>query len=228
MKIVMRRFFFFLFSFASSHGTLSFPPHLLFSCSLHHHLFLFLKILKEIKKKKTGIAGSKKDEIGEIAAVWLQLFCVSMYNNKKKKGGKIMIYISGIHALNIPCSLDTCGDWHSSALRWKDIDIRDSSKSIFGDYGIEPGHKIPRHDGIYNVANTIRALLDLIDDGNFAQAQGMNDDFISNPVYDEEVFEKVHLLRSRDNWDKISAFMGKEYKMKWLRFLKEEENHAGK
>lgn len=137
-----------------------------------------------------------------------------------------MIYVSGIHALNIPCSLETCGDWHSSALRWEDIDIRDSSKSIFGDYGIEPSHRIPHHEGTYNVANTIRALLDLIDDGNFAQAQGMNSDFICNPAYDSEVFEKVYLLSSRDNWHEISAFMGREYRTKWLRFLKGKENGA--
>ena len=29
-----------------------------------------------------------------------------------------MKYISGINALNLPCSLDTCGDWHTSALQW--------------------------------------------------------------------------------------------------------------
>ena len=143
--------------------------------------------------------------------------------NERKKEEKIMIYVSGIHALNIPCSLETCGDWHSSALRWKDVDIRDSSKSIFGDYGIESGHRIPHHEGTYNVANTIRALLDLLDDGNVAQAQGMNEDFICNSAYDEEVFEKVFLLRDRCNWDKINAFMGKEYKMKWVRFLRRKE-----
>lgn len=156
---------------------------------------------------------------------WLSVPCTRMYNNGKRRK-KIVIYVSGIHALNIPCSLETCGDWHSSALRWKDIDIRDSSKSIFGDYGIETGHRIPNHEGVYNVANTIRALLDLIDDGNFAQAQGMNSDFICNPVYNNEVFRKVYLLRNRNNWDEISAFMGKEYRMEWLRFLRREESHA--
>jgi len=28
-----------------------------------------------------------------------------------------MQYISGIHALKLPCALKTCGDWHCSALR---------------------------------------------------------------------------------------------------------------
>lgn len=29
-----------------------------------------------------------------------------------------MEYISGIHALNLICNLDTCGDWHQSAIQW--------------------------------------------------------------------------------------------------------------
>lgn len=105
-----------------------------------------------------------------------------------------MIYITGIHALNLPCDLITCGDWHQSALRWEKITFRESEDSIFKDYGIESNHDIPGHDGKYFVANTIRALLDLLDEGDFSNAQGMNEDF-----------------------------MGKEYLMKWLRFKKDNE-----
>jgi len=36
-----------------------------------------------------------------------------------------MKYITGIHALNLPCSLDTCGDWHSlkmmALMQWQII-----------------------------------------------------------------------------------------------------------
>jgi hypothetical protein len=139
-----------------------------------------------------------------------------------------MIYVSGIHALNIPCQLETSGDWHASALKWKDVTFRDSSKSIFKDYGIESGHTIPKHNGTYHVANTIRALLDLIDEGNFAVAQGMNNDFICNPAYDNEVFHKVLMLKERDNWIDINAFMQKEYKLKWVRFLNEPKSNIQK
>ena len=48
-----------------------------------------------------------------------------------------MEYISGIHALNLPCELETCGDWHTSALQWKRPLMRESNGSLFGDYGIE-------------------------------------------------------------------------------------------
>lgn len=46
-----------------------------------------------------------------------------------------MQYISGIHALNIEDSTNACGDWHTSALNWASIQLKDSEKSIFGDWG---------------------------------------------------------------------------------------------
>ena len=30
-----------------------------------------------------------------------------------------MKYVTGIHALNIPCNLETSGDWHMSAIQWE-------------------------------------------------------------------------------------------------------------
>jgi hypothetical protein len=132
-----------------------------------------------------------------------------------------MRYITGIHALNVPCELNTCGDWHPSAFRWENITEADTDSSIFGSYGIEYGKKIPRHNGTHAVANHIRALLDMVAAGNFSAAGGMRDDFICNDEYDEEVFGKAMLLRGQDNWPEIDAFIGKEYMMKWLNYKKE-------
>ena len=132
-----------------------------------------------------------------------------------------MKYLTGIHALNLNCCLDTCGDWHKSALNWNDLDLRESEGSFFGDYGIETNHTIPEHTGKYCVANHIRALLDLILDRNFAVAQGMNKDFICNDKYNSEIFEKVCSLRNLSYWNEISDFMGKEYMMEWVNFLSE-------
>lgn len=111
-----------------------------------------------------------------------------------------MRYITGTHALNIPCSLDTFGDWHQSALRWVDLCVKESDSSLFDNYGIELGKHIPEHDGVYAVANTIRALLDLLEEGNFPAAQGMNENFIGNSSYDREVFEKVWQMRFLPHW----------------------------
>jgi len=32
-----------------------------------------------------------------------------------------MLYLSGIHALNLPCDLLTCGDWHTLGINWGNI-----------------------------------------------------------------------------------------------------------
>jgi hypothetical protein len=129
-----------------------------------------------------------------------------------------MRYITGIHALNLPCELDTSGDWHCSALQWKKLHIKNSGCTILGDYGIEKDRTIPEHLERYNVANHIRALLDLIIDGNFSTAQGMRDDFICNPKYTDEIFNKVRYIMSKssiDDAEKIDEFMSKEYMMQW-------------
>lgn len=133
-----------------------------------------------------------------------------------------MKYITGEHALNVTCSLETCGDWHASALQWKQLNFHESSESFFGDYGIELDRKIPEHEELYPVANHIRALLDLLIIGNFSIAQGMRDDFICNDKYTNEIFQKVILLKDYSicNWEEIDMFMGNEYKMSWVNFRK--------
>lgn len=46
-----------------------------------------------------------------------------------------------MHALNIDNSLNTCGDWHTSALDWQNIDLAESKGSLFEDWGIETNKK---------------------------------------------------------------------------------------
>jgi hypothetical protein len=129
-----------------------------------------------------------------------------------------MLYLSGIHALNLPCSLLTCGDWHTSGINWHSYVLLESEGSLFGDYGIERNKTIPDNPGTFNVANHIRALLDLLVQGKYTIAQGMNEDFICNDSYTEEVFQKVVLMKSLRNWPEIDRFMGREYCSEWLKF----------
>lgn len=124
-----------------------------------------------------------------------------------------MKYITGQQALNLPCSLDTCGDWHTSALRWDKLNIKDSEGSVFGDYGIEQGKEIPEHSNeFYNVANHIRAILDLLEAEQFALITNFNNDYICNNKYTEEIFEKVSMLLPNTA---ISNFMHKTYGKEW-------------
>jgi hypothetical protein len=131
-----------------------------------------------------------------------------------------MKYITGIHALNLNCNLRTCGDWHTSSVSWEHPMIAESAESIFGDYGIELNRDVPYIDinRKFNVANHIRALLDLIEHGDFSNAQGMNRDFICNSDYDREIFDKIALLKEKKNFTAINDFMCKEYRTKWLKY----------
>lgn len=133
-----------------------------------------------------------------------------------------MFYITGKHALNLDCSLDTCGDWHTSALKWEKVTTSNSNKRHFKDWGVEWGKKIPEHTGTYNVANHIRALLDLLEDGVFSVAQGMREDFICNESYTPLVFDMVYELRNskylKCDWSDIDAFMKREYRLDWLNY----------
>ena len=132
-----------------------------------------------------------------------------------------MVYISGIHALNIPCSLQTSGDWHTDALKWEKIMYLQSDNSIWCDYGIECNKYVPMLKRYENVANHIRAVLDLIEQGNFAVANGMRKDFICTNIYDNEIFNHIPLLYQESNWIQINKFMAKEYGRKWIIYAKE-------
>ena len=129
-----------------------------------------------------------------------------------------MKYLSNIHALNIENSLNTCGDWHTSALNWSNIKLLESGNSIFGDWGIESGKSIPEHSGVFNVANDLRAILDLMVDGNVGFLRGFKNDFICTDEYDLEFFEKVLELKEVPHWSDIDELMKKEYMFKWDRF----------
>lgn len=133
----------------------------------------------------------------------------------------VINYITGIHALNIPCSLETSGDWHASALSWTEPNIKNTAISVFKDYGIELSDKVPENPGRHYVANHIRACLDLIEEGRFSVAQRMKEDYICNDKYNDEIFVQVAKLKNASNWEEVRRFMKKEYMMDWLKYEKE-------
>ncbi len=133
-----------------------------------------------------------------------------------------MQYITGMQALNIPCSLNTFGDWHRSCMDWHHLSLKESEGSLWGDYGIEGPKLVPGNDEKYYVANHIRALLDLLYERKFADAQGMKNDFIGDDQYDEEIFQQVLKMKNLPYWAEIDAFMEKEYLLQWARY---KENH---
>ena len=135
-----------------------------------------------------------------------------------------MKYITGSHALNLSCALETTGDWHTSALRWEKISFKESEESIFKDWGIEFEHEIPEHAEKYAVANHIRAILDLLEDGKFTVAQGMREDFICDEQYTPLILEMVWKLRSCTHWIEIDKLMKREYRLTWISYKEEKES----
>ncbi len=134
-----------------------------------------------------------------------------------------MEYLSGMHALNISCELDTSGDWHQSNYKWQNLEFNESESTLFKDYGIENNKKLP-NGVVTNVANHIRASLDLIVSRKFNLISGFKDDFICNSKYHNEIFRKIIILKNHENWDEINKFMCDEFMGEWIEFLKGETN----
>lgn len=135
-----------------------------------------------------------------------------------------MQYISGMHALNIPSNINTTGDWHRECYDWRpehlDAQLRNSDDPVFKDYRIIKNKDLNFIDGdpIYNVADHIRACLDLIEEGSYGLARGMRNDYICTDEYDEEIFKEVLKLKDSDRWNEIDDFMSNEYKLKWIKW----------
>lgn len=129
-----------------------------------------------------------------------------------------MKYISGIPALNVLCSLDTPGDWHAPSVDWKTLELYESEEMFFKNYGIEKNKTIPQNTQKYNVANHVRAILDMFQLNNFTYFKGMRNNFIETDKYDDEIFQKVYSMKVLPNWEKIDAFMEKEYMLKWISY----------
>lgn len=136
-----------------------------------------------------------------------------------------MKYLSGIYAMQI-CSDDNMGvDWHYYALDWKKADIRESEKSIFGDFGLKEIFVNAIGKKIF-VANQLRACLDLMECGNLSHLQGsMRKDYIANEKLNNILFSKVLLLKNSKYWKNIDELMSYEYMMHWLYYKNEEKQN---
>ncbi|MGI6075056.1 MAG: nucleotidyl transferase AbiEii/AbiGii toxin family protein [Pyramidobacter sp.] len=136
-----------------------------------------------------------------------------------------MRYITGLQALNLTCSLDTTGDWHQPCLDWRHLLLWDTDTAFYKDYGIEENSHVPEHPGeTFKTANHIRALLDMLYARDFGNAQGMNRNFIDQPLYEGEIFAKVMKMRRLPYWNEIDRFMEREFLMRWVSFRGRSEN----
>ncbi len=127
-----------------------------------------------------------------------------------------MLYISGEQALNLPCQLETCGDWHYYSMNWSRLDFRESEESIYKDYGLEYNRVICGYKERYVVANHIRAILDMLYEHKFDLIWNFKEDYICNDKYTEEILLKVSMMLPDD---KVYDFMHREYGRQWLQWI---------
>lgn len=128
-----------------------------------------------------------------------------------------MLYVSGLHALSV---LDVINVARYPSIDWDTLDIRNSSDSVFGNYGID-SHKVEiENKGKFHIANKVRVLLDYIESrvdlSNLIDAKkdlGLTEDNIL------ELFDKVFLLRFKYNWFSIEDYMKKEFMWEWNKYM---------
>lgn len=131
-----------------------------------------------------------------------------------------MQYITGLHALQCPCALNTPGDTHHASLDWTYPALADTETAFFGDYGVETDKEVARLSGTRNVANHLRGVLDLLYEGKFKDLARLKREIIANDQLTAELFNKVLELHTQNVWNQVSWFIGCEYGLQWLEFLK--------
>lgn len=129
-----------------------------------------------------------------------------------------MDYLTGRYALNIPCKLNTTGDWHYCTLDWDNPLILNSDDSIFGNYGLEPCNQDYHRNSPPFKANHLRACLDLFALNKLGSLQRLRADILGNDEYTEELITKLYLLKGVAHWKAIDAFMLKEYPRAWTAY----------
>ena len=133
-----------------------------------------------------------------------------------------MLYVTGMNALNVPCNLDTIGDWHKEHYNWKHPDCMESEDSPLKNYGIDYRYVEDFHKSVY-IANHIRALLDLLYRGMFSYCLGMRYMYIDNERYNSEVYRQVYRLKGENQWNRIDEFMTNEYGLEWTQYKQRQE-----
>lgn len=136
-----------------------------------------------------------------------------------------MYYLSGPLAFTVPCELDTPGEWRVSRKMWSDENvnksIRNSEDSPFKDYGINQNVYIQyRPIGLYNVANHVRAYLDMLYEKRFDEMKDLFMEYIDNGLYRRDIFEQVfYRCKHLAEYKEINKFMSEEFGNAWISFL---------
>ena len=141
-----------------------------------------------------------------------------------------MKYITGLIALGTPCELDTPGLWtlrKSDYLSDENMKTYESNEFPFKDFGIELNKIVDYHEFcVYNVANHIRAYLDLLYLGKFELLKGLFPEAINSAKARLSIFECVYRCRRLAQYRKMNEFMLNEFGNVWISYKDAIESSA--
>jgi len=133
-----------------------------------------------------------------------------------------MKYLTGILAMGCPCELDSCGLWNlgkSDFTSEEKFLLVESEDMPFKDFGIEKNKLVPYRDyTVYNVANHVRAYVDMLYLHKF---EGMHDlfaDAINERKCRLSIFECVYRCRHLAQYRKMNEFMCEEFGNAWVSY----------
>ncbi len=130
-----------------------------------------------------------------------------------------MMYLTGRLAFGIPCSLDTPGDWEilDDEYATDEFKLVDSTGSPYGDWGIEQNVLVPTKEYcLHNVANHVRAYLDMIYNKQFDELNLVFEKCIDNGNVRKDIFMMVlGKLRMLPDYDEYNKFMQDTFGNAW-------------
>lgn len=134
-----------------------------------------------------------------------------------------MMYITGRIALGVPCERDSKGLWNVRRADFLDeanMKLHDSQESPFKDYGIERNKMIHYHEFCtYNVADHVRAYVDMLYAGKFEEMKGLFAEAIDNAKCRVDIFMLVYgKLRHLAEFKEIDEFMTEEFASAWISY----------
>lgn len=131
-----------------------------------------------------------------------------------------MKYLTGILAFQIPCELNSRGLWNRSKKDFVNDELftlAESENSRWKDWGIELNKLIPgREYALWNVANHVRAYLDMLVDKRFDELKGLFIEAIFDPKCRQDIFMASYgKLRHLADWQEYDSFMRSEFGNAW-------------
>lgn len=135
-----------------------------------------------------------------------------------------MQYVTGYLAFGIPCELPTPGKWNITKSEYLDdklFKLVNSEDSPFGDYGIEKNKLVPHREFcLFNVANHVRAYVDMIYAGEFDKLKDLFFECINNAKAREDIFMLVYgKLRKLACYREVNEFMCEEFGNSWHAYV---------